>query len=88
MNCFAKLARRLVLGIPLKGTCQVLVRACPFFYPENMNMSSKIAPQIGPKCMKNRGCVTDAFLDGFGVALGRGLDLVWTWILRPFSFKN
>ena len=32
---------------------------------------AKMGPKIDPKSMKNRGCVADAFLERFGVALGR-----------------
>ena len=37
--------------------------------PNHQN-TAKIAPKIGPKSMKNQGCVADAFLERFGAALG------------------
>ena len=37
---------------------------------QNHKNITKMAPKIGPKSIKNRGCVADAFLERFGAALG------------------
>ena len=52
-----------------KQKCAKITKMNLTLYQNHKNIT-KMATQIGPKSIKNRGCVADAFLERFGAALG------------------